>query len=319
MDFCWEGGFPDNGCGAGMELSVRNGKTSSVRFSDGTGTPFTSAWEEGYSHLEAYADEHNSALVPQSYVVEGHRLGAWVSQQRVLYANGKLDIDRQKRLEEVPGWVWTADADETRWLQFLGHLTAYAAQHGDAMVPQRYVVEGCRLGQWVTVQRVAYVKGSLRLDRQRLLSDVPGWSWHARNERWERNYELLLQYAEKNGNARVPQSYQVSGVKLGVWIGEQRGAFNRGTISAERRNLLENLPGWAWNPHDEKWEQGYERTEAFIREHGHARVPVAHVDEDGYQLGTWVANQRRKYARNELPDGRIVRLEKLHGWTWKAR
>jgi hypothetical protein len=302
-----------------MELSVRNGKTSSVRFSDGTGTPFTSAWEEGYSHLEAYADEHNSALVPQSYVVEGHRLGALVSQQRVLYANGKLDIDRQKRLEEVPGWVWTADADETRWLQFLGHLTAYAAQHGDAMVPQRYVVEGCRLGQWVTVQRVAYVKGSLRLDRQRLLSDVPGWSWHARNERWERNYELLLQYAEKNGNARVPQSYQVSGVKLGVWIGEQRGAFNRGTISAERRNLLENLPGWAWNPHDEKWEQGYERTEAFIREHGHARVPVAHVDEDGYQLGTWVANQRRKYARNELPDGRIVRLEKLHGWTWKAR
>jgi helicase associated protein len=46
---------------------------------------------------------------------------------------------------------------------------------------------------------------------------------------------------------------------------------------------------------------------------------VAHVDEDGYQLGTWVANQGRKYARNELPDGRIVRLEKLHGWTWKAR
>jgi len=281
--------------------------------------PFTSAWEEGYSHLDAYVREHKNTLVPQSYVVEGHRLGAWVSQQRLLYAKGKLDLDRRKRLEELPGWVWNADDDETRWLRFLGQLKTYVAQHGDAMVPQTYVVEGLRLGQWVTVQRVAYAKGSLALERQRLLLKVPGWSWHARNERWERNYELLLQYTEENGNTRVPQSYQAGAVKLGVWVGEQRAAFRRGTISAERRKLLESLPGWAWNTQDEQWEQGYERTEAFIHARGHARVPVAHVDEDGYQLGTWVANQRRKYARNEMPDSRIARLEKLHGWTWKAR
>jgi hypothetical protein len=48
-------------------------------------------------------------------------------------------------------------------------------------------------------------------------------------------------------------------------------------------------------------------------------VPVAFVDDDRYQLGTWVSNQRRKYARNDLSRNRTARLKKLRGWTWKAR
>ena len=47
-------------------------------------------------------------------------------------------------------------------------------------------------------------------------------------------------------------------------------------------------------------------------------MPVAFVDDDRYQLGTWVTNQRRKYARNDLSHNRTARLKKLRGWTWKA-
>lgn len=281
--------------------------------------PSTAAWDEGFGHLSTYLRENGGASVPQSLVVDRYRLGAWTSQQRLLYGKGKLSADRRGRLEELPGWMWTAEDDDARWMEFLGQLESYIAAHGDAMVPQNFVRGGYRLGQWVTTQRTAYAAATLMPKRQRLLSELPGWAWQAREERWERNYRLLLQYAREHGNARVPQSHWVDGVKLGTWIGEQRMAFAHGKMSEERRARLEAVAGWTWSPRDEKWKLGYERIETYIRQHGHARVPVAYVDDDGYQLGTWVANQRRKRTRNDLSDDRIARLDTLPGWMWKAR
>ncbi|WP_156744346.1 helicase associated domain-containing protein [Mycobacterium sp. 1164985.4] len=37
-------------------------------------------------------------------------LGAWVGTQRAWHANGKLDPDRQRRLQELPGWTWKASS-----------------------------------------------------------------------------------------------------------------------------------------------------------------------------------------------------------------
>lgn len=281
--------------------------------------PSASAWDEGFAHLSTYLHEHGGASVPQSFVVDRYRLGAWASQQRLLYAKGTLSADRRRRLQELPGWMWTAEDDDARWMEFFGQVESYISAQGDAMVPQSFVDGGYRLGQWVTTQRTAYAAGTLKPQRQQLLSALPGWAWQAREQRWERNFRLLLNYVREHGNAFVPQSHRVDGVRLGTWIGEQRTAFVRGKMSAERHALLESIASWAWNPRDEMWEKGYQRIEAYIGRHGHARIPVAYVDDDGYQLGTWVANQRRKHARNDLPDNRIARLQTLHGWTWKAR
>lgn len=33
---------------------------------------------------------------------------------------------------------------------------------------------------------------------------------------------------------------------------------------------------------------------------GHARVPTRHRHEDGFSLGAWVEEQRRKYRAGEL-------------------
>jgi superfamily II DNA or RNA helicase len=275
-----------------------------------------SQWEQGFRRLQSYIDEHGDAEVPADYTIEGYRLGAWVGQQRVLFANGSLDPERKKRLDRLPEWVWNTKA--ARWDEFFKLLATYVHKHGDALVPQTYVVGGRRLGQWVQVQRSAYAKNSLSADRAKRLGKLPGWSWQARADRWERNYALLVAYVKAHGHAQVPQSYSVSGVKLGIWLGEQRGAYAKGSMPEDRQKRLEKLRGWEWNSRSAAWDQAYEALGRFIREHGHARVPVSY-EQDGLRLGLWVANQRRKCARGDLAEDRRKLLDKLPGWTWRAR
>lgn len=65
-------------------------------------------WEEDFRRLLDYVERHGDARVPQSYTVDGYKLGVWVMQQHVDHAKGTLDADRERRLQDVPGWTWKA-------------------------------------------------------------------------------------------------------------------------------------------------------------------------------------------------------------------
>jgi Helicase associated domain len=44
----------------------------------------------------------------RSYTVEGYELGKWVRTQRRFHFEGRLDADRERRLQGLPGWTWKA-------------------------------------------------------------------------------------------------------------------------------------------------------------------------------------------------------------------
>ena len=64
--------------------------------------PIDAAWEEKFSELLAYVEQHGNAAVKR----DGSPLGGWVKKQRDTYRRGKLSADRFKRLDKLPGWVW---------------------------------------------------------------------------------------------------------------------------------------------------------------------------------------------------------------------
>jgi Helicase associated domain len=68
---------------------------------------------EGFKRLLDYVDCYGDARVPPSYTVDGYKLGKWVLKQRVKRVEGRLDVDRERRLEELRGWTWDPRAD--RW------------------------------------------------------------------------------------------------------------------------------------------------------------------------------------------------------------
>ena len=273
-------------------------------------------WEEGFSRLHHYIEGHGDALVPYSYSIDGYKLGMWVRNQRTNYAKGTLDVDRRRRLQELPGWTWDARADQ--WEEGFRLLHHYVERYGDACPPASYKVDGYRLGGWVTKQRNKHDEGSLEADHERRLEGLPGWTWDPFADMWEEGFSRLRHYVERHGGSRVPRSYTVDGYKLGDWVINQRAAHTRGSLGADRQRRLESVPGWTWDTHADQWEEGFSRLLDYVERHGHARVPSSYK-VDGHRLGQWVANQRHTHAKGTLDADREHRLEELPGWTWGAR
>ena len=186
-----------------------------------------------------------------------------------------------------------------RWEEGFSRLMQYVERHGDARIPRSYKVDGYRLGGWVSNLRSFYSRGTLGADRRRQLEDLPGWTFDTVADRCEEGFTRLVQYVERHGDARVPQSYEIDGYRLGSWVTMQRTRHAKGVLDADRERRLQNLRGWTWNPKGDQWEEGFCRLVDYVRCHGDARVPWT-VEVDGYPLGKWVREQRNRHSKGIL-------------------
>ncbi|WP_243706792.1 DEAD/DEAH box helicase [Mycobacterium marinum] len=277
----------------------------------------TTSWEFWFGMLERFVQRHGRARVPQSYKVDGYELGSWIGNQRQSYAVGRLDADRQRRLQDLPGWTWNVRADQ--WEEGFTRLLDYIENEGDARVPVSYRIDGYPLGEWVSSQRDRHNSGILQAHRERRLEDLPGWSWgmrHPNAAKWEDSFSRLLDYVKRHGDARVPRSYTIDGYPLGVWVGNQRQKNRQGKqLGADRQRRLQDLPGWTWDTFADWWEEGFTQLLSYAARNGDARVPRSY-EADGYPLGEWVKEQRTYHNRGKLEADRERRLEELPGWSW---
>src|SRR5690349_3139281 len=62
-----------------------------------------------------------------------HHLGWWVNTQRNFHLKGRLGADRELRLQALPGWAWSAKAQQ--WEEGFSQLLQYVECHGHARVP----------------------------------------------------------------------------------------------------------------------------------------------------------------------------------------
>jgi hypothetical protein len=201
------------------------------------------------------------------------------------------------------------------WEYWFGLLEAFVAREDHARVPNAFVENGFRLGQWVTEQRHNHSKSILSEERASRLEALPGWSWDVRADRWEDGFAHTASFAAREGHARVPKGNIEDGFRLGTWIGAQRMQYTESTLPTDRVRRLEALPGWSWDTRTDTWEKNFAVLERFVAREGHARVPIGHI-EDGVRLGTWVTTQRTSHTDGEMSGPRLARLEALPGWSW---
>ena len=218
-----------------------------------TWDPAADQWEEGFSRLLGYVERHGDARVPHSYTVDGYQLGPWVGTQRRNYAKGTLDADRQRRLEDLPGWTWDIYAD--KWEEGFRRLLGYVERHGDARVPRSYTVDGYSSARGFQRNATSTPRAPLTPIANADSQELPGWTWDPFADQWEEGFSRLLGYVERHGDARVTRSYTVDGYKLGKWVSRQRDMHTKGSLDADRQRRLQDLPGWTWKANAEDSQQ----------------------------------------------------------------
>jgi len=204
------------------------------------------------------------------------------------------------------------EATTSSWNFWFGLIEKYAEENRHARVPVSFkTAEGFKLGAWCHSQRNK--RDELSKERVARLESLPGWVWSQFAAQWEEGYAQLQVFAEQEGHARPPQGFKtVEGLSLGTWVGTQRA--NRDQLSVEQTTKLELLQGWVWDIAAFQFEQAFAHLQTFVEREGHARVPNRFKTAEGYALGTWVSNKRRK--KNSLSEELIARFDSLPGWAW---
>ena len=139
------------------------------------------------------------------------------------------------------------------------------------------------------------------------------------DEKWERAYSLLIKYYKEHGDIYVPRNYIADGVKLGKWFAHQRGFYNKGKISQERIDKLNELNS---NWHDAKHKKQsfdfyYNILKKYHEQYGNIDVPANYVI-DGVNLGTWLSRIRHSYKTTNGQSLNQEEIDKLNelGINW---
>jgi hypothetical protein len=139
-------------------------------------------WETRCKQLLEFKTMRGHCNVPTEWP-ENPALGHWLSVQRGLNRNRKLDPEKQQQLENL-GIKWerrskqlATDPDEN-WLARYQQLLQFKERHGHCIVPYKWP-ENPQLGGWVVRQRQSKKSGELLPDRERMLHGI-GFTWQVR-------------------------------------------------------------------------------------------------------------------------------------------
>ena len=112
-------------------------------------------------------------------------------------------------------------------------------------------------------------------ERKQRLDSVEGWVWDPHKAGWEEGFSRFLKYVDEKGNGLVPMRYKdpADDFKLGQWVSHQR-KFET-TMSPERKQRLDSVEGWVWDPLKAAWEEGFSRLLKYVDEKGNGLVPMA--------------------------------------------
>ena len=266
--------------------------------------PFADQWEEAFSALKEFRKKEGHCLVGQKLVVNGLKLGIWVGTQRG--KKDQLSIEQVKRLESL-GFSWNTRNDG--WEEAFSALKEFRKKEGHCLVGQKLVVNGLKLGIWVSKQRSR--KELVTPERIKRLNSI-NFSWDPLTEQWDKAFSVLLKFSKREGHCRIPRNLMHNGFKLGLWANNQR---NQGSnhLTTDQIKRLKSV-GFSLDPLAEQWEKAFDTLKQFHKKEGHCRVAQGRAF-DGLNLGTWVSSQRAKKSR--LTPEQISRLNSI-GFIWKA-
>ena len=119
-------------------------------------------------------------------------------------------------------------------------------------------------------------------------------------------YGRLMANVIVHGSANLPSRTP----EIGERICTQRKQYKRNRLAKNQIRILQDLPGWTWDPIAGKWEEMYAQTRRYAENDDLNLLPTNH------KFYSWVGGQRQRYKKGELSDYQIKKLLEISGWSW---
>lgn len=144
--------------------------------------------------------------------------------------------------------------------------------------------------------------------------------------KWKKKFALAKEFYLKHHHLNITSRYIIKEkngeiIYLGWWLSNHRVSYKNGTLSEEKKELLESI-GMRWDPLDAEWDENYELAKSYYLEHENLKIPfnytVKNVIGQIVRLGAWISRQRIKFKEGRLDDEKIKLLEEI-GMIWSVR
>ena len=256
------------------------------------------------------------------------------SNRKIKIRNTDFDINMEnKDLYEILRYV-SDRINPNNWDMMYELAKKYYEHYGNLKIPRSFKTKngyeadenGYNLGNWINYQRMNYKKGSLLEYRIKKLKEIDMIFGIGKQDAWNMMYELAKKYYEHYGDLKIPRffktinGYEVDekGYNLGAWISTQRFSYKKGTLFEDRIEKLEEIGMIFENVNDDTWNMMYELAKKYYEHYGNLKVPQKFktingydIDENGYNFGEWISNQRVKYKKGTLSEDKIKKLEEI--------
>lgn len=327
---------------------------------------YEAKWQEMYNLAKAYKEHYGNVEVVCSFKTKdgynyndgegSQNLGAWVSEQRRRYNQGKLNSNRVELLKKI-GFRFQVRDNEKQWDKMYKLAKKYYEHQGNLNIPQGFKtingydydssIDCCNLYSWVNNQKTFYKNGKLSNDRIEKLKKI-GVILETKDldETWNKMYSLAEAYYKKNNNLEVVYSFKtkdgitydksIDAYPLGRWLSFQKRAYKKDILTAEKIKKLEeigfrfiNKPAEKIKKTEEKgtssinnaaeeWYKAYTLAKKYYDTNGDLNINGKYKTEDGFELGVWLANQKAKYRQGKLKEEYIHKLEDI-GIKWYTK
>ena len=179
----------------------------------------------------------------------------WIKNQRRGRANQlsgtgkyKLNNERFQKLNDI-GFDW--DPLEKNWEEYFNALLSFKERELNVKVKYNHIENGLNLGGWLSAQKDQKSKGKLSSERIQKFEEI-GIKWSItkkinRNKvskEFEKKFNLLLKFREREGHCAVPYAHIEEDTKLGHWVNNQRSL--KSNLGMEIINKFDQI-GFVWS------------------------------------------------------------------------
>lgn len=290
------------------------------------------AWVKMYNLLV-----HNT----KNKVKSDQSLIAWISLQKSQYTEHKLSETKIALLESIENWKWMDDnaMDDTdisesdsdfednykeeyniKKIRYASKLKSQDRQKTENIGKDKWdtiydklelfvTQNGCMpskdsgLFPWVLKQKISYRKSILSNERVRKLESLKSWDWDLR-QKWQTSYDRIVDFVKQHGH------FPKNNTKLGHWFSQQKSCYLHGSLTPERRAMLEVITDWSENKVGKAWRADYVAAKRLASKNG---VPPSSLNT---KIGTWVNIQKKLYHEGKLTPDKISLLDEINNWSW---